>query len=292
MSISNSVLLDGKTLAKKIQLELKEKIIQLEPKIDRPPGLAVIMVGDNPASAVYVRNKERACQRVGIASMGQHFPKDTAQSKLEQVIKSLNQDDRVDGILVQLPLPSHLDSISLLHLIDPDKDADGLHPANLGKLVRSEAGLRSCTPAGVMRLLQEYDLPLEGKKAVVIGRSILVGKPIALMLLEQNATVIMAHSRTKDLGAVCRDADIIVAAVGIPKLITQEMVKPGAIVIDVGINRVELEDGKSKLVGDVDFDAVSKVASHITPVPGGIGPMTVAMLLSNTVQSYERKVNG
>ena len=281
MSISNPVLLDGKALAKKIQLELKEKIVQLEPKIDRPPGLAVIMVGDNPASAVYVRNKERACKRVGIASMGQHFPKDTTQSKLEEVIESLNQDDRVDGILVQLPL----------HLIDPDKDADGLHPANLGLLVRSEAGLRSCTPAGIMRLLQEYDLPLEGKKAVVIGRSILVGKPIALMLLEQNATVTMAHSRTKDLGAVCRDADIIVAAVGIPKLITQEMVKPGAIVIDVGINRVELEDGKSKLVGDVDFDAVSKVASHITPVPGGIGPMTVAMLLSNTVQSYERKVS-
>ena len=194
MSTSNPVLLDGKALAKKIQEELKEKITQLEPKIDRPPGLAVIMVGDNPASAVYVRNKERACQRVGIASMGQHFPQDTTQSKLEEVIESLNQDERVDGILVQLPLPSHLDSISLLHRIDPDKDADGLHPANLGKLVRSEAGLRSCTPAGVMRLLQEYDLPIEGKKAVVIGRSILVGKPIALMLLEQNATVIMAHS--------------------------------------------------------------------------------------------------
>ena len=292
MSTSNPVLLDGKALAKKIQSELKEKITQLKPKIDRPPGLAVIMVGDNPASAVYVRNKERACQRVGITSMGQHFPQDTTQSKLEEVIESLNQDERVDGILVQLPLPSHLDSISLLHRIDPDKDADGLHPANLGKLVRSEAGLRSCTPAGVMRLLQEYDLPIEGKKAVVIGRSILVGKPIALMLLEQNATVTMAHSRTQDLGAVCRDADIIVAAVGKPEMITKEMVKPEAIVIDVGINRVELENGKSKLVGDVDFDAVSKVASHITPVPGGIGPMTVAMLLSNTVQSYERKVNG
>ena len=291
MSTSNYVLLDGKALAKKIQEKLKEKITQLEPKIDRPPGLAVIMVGDNPASAVYVRNKERACQRVGIASMGQHFPQDTTQSELEKVIESLNQDERVDGILVQLPLPSHLDSISLLHRIDPDKDADGLHPVNLGKLVRSEAGLRSCTPAGVMRLLQEYDLPIEGKKAVVIGRSILVGKPIALMLLEQNATVTMAHSRTQDLGAVCRDADIIVAAVGKPEMITKEMVKPEAIVIDVGINRVELENGKSKLVGDVDFDAVSKVVSHITPVPGGIGPMTVAMLLSNTVQSYERKIS-
>ena len=291
MSTSNYVLLDGKALAKKIQEKLKEKITQLEPKIDRPPGLAVIMVGDNPASAVYVRNKERACQRVGIASMGQHFPQNTTQSELEKVIESLNQDDRVDGILVQLPLPSHLDSISLLHRIDPDKDADGLHPVNLGKLVRSEAGLRSCTPAGVMRLLQEYDLPIEGKKAVVIGRSILVGKPIALMLLEQNATVTMAHSRTQDLETVCRDGDIIVSAVGKPEMITQEMVKPGAIVIDVGINRVELGNGKSKLVGDVDFDAVSKVVSHITPVPGGIGPMTVAMLLSNTVQSYERKIS-
>jgi methylenetetrahydrofolate dehydrogenase (NADP+) / methenyltetrahydrofolate cyclohydrolase len=191
--------------------------------------------------------------------------------------------------LVQLPLPPHLDSIALLHCIAPEKDADGLHPVNLGKLVRGEPGLRSCTPAGVMKLLQEYALPLEGKHAVVIGRSILVGKPIALMLLEQNATVTMAHSRTQDLGAVCRSADIIVAAVGQPEMITQEMVKPGAIVIDVGINRVDLGSGKSKLVGDVDFTSVSAVASHITPVPGGIGPMTVAMLLSNTVDSYARK---
>jgi methylenetetrahydrofolate dehydrogenase (NADP+) / methenyltetrahydrofolate cyclohydrolase len=289
MSASNPCLLDGKALAKKIQLELKEQITQLQSNINRPPGLAVLMVGDNPASAVYVRNKEKACQKVGIASMGQHFPENVTQKELEQAIARLNQDDRVDGILVQLPLPQHLDSIALLHRIDPDKDADGLHPVNLGKLVRSETGLRSCTPAGVMRLLQEYNLPLEGKHAVVIGRSILVGKPIALMLLEQNATVTMAHSRTQDLSAVCRTADIIVAAVGKPEMITQEMVKPGAIVIDVGINRVDLGSGKSKLVGDVAFESVSKVASHITPVPGGIGPMTVAMLLSNTVESYARK---
>ncbi|MEY4519525.1 MAG: hypothetical protein RLZZ499_2125, partial [Cyanobacteriota bacterium] len=220
MSASNPCLLDGKALAKKIQLELKEQITQLKSKINRPPGLAVLMVGDNPASAVYVRNKETACQRVGITSLGQHFPETATQKELEQAIARLNQDDRVDGILVQLPLPSHLDSIFLLHRIDPDKDADGLHPVNLGKLVRSEPGLRSCTPAGVMRLLQEYALPLEGKHAVVIGRSILVGKPIALMLLEQNATVTMAHSRTQDLGAVCRTADIIVAAVGKPEMIT------------------------------------------------------------------------
>ncbi len=290
MPVSNPCLLDGKALAKKIQSELKEKITQLEPKMGRPPGLAVLMVGDNPASAVYVRNKERACQRVGIASMGQHFPENATQEELTQVIIDLNQDDRVDGILVQLPLPKHLDSIALLHQIAPDKDADGLHPVSLGKLVRSEAGLRSCTPAGVMKLLQEYELALEGKKAVVIGRSILVGKPIALMLLEKNATVTIAHSRTQDLGAVCREADIIVAAVGRPEMITREMVKSGAVVIDVGINRVETSDGKSKLVGDVAFDEVSEVASYITPVPGGIGPMTVAMLLSNTVESYANKI--
>ncbi len=291
MSASNPCLLDGKALAQKIQLELKAKVAQLEPQIQRPPGLAVLMVGDNPASAVYVRNKERACQKVGIASMGRHFPGDTTQAELEQVIAELNQDELVDGILVQLPLPSHLDSIALLHCIDPDKDADGLHPVNLGKLVRSESGLRSCTPAGVMRLLAEYNISLSGKKAVVVGRSILVGKPIALMLLEKNATVTIAHSRTQDLDVVCSEADILVAAVGKPEMITREMVKPGAVVIDVGINRVENSQGKSKLVGDIAFEEVATIASYITPVPGGIGPMTVAMLLSNTVQSYSQKVN-
>lgn len=290
MSASNSCRLDGKALAQKIQLELKTKIAQIQPKMGRLPGLAVIMVGDNPASAVYVRNKERACKKVGITSMGQHFSGDTTQEELEQTIAQLNQDERVDGILVQLPLPNHLDSIALLHCIDPDKDADGLHQVNLGKLVRSEPGLRSCTPGGIIRLLQEYDISPSGKKAVVVGRSILVGKPIALMLLEKNATVTMAHSHTQDLGAVCREADILVAAVGRPKMITPEMVKPGAVVIDVGINRVENGEGKSKLVGDVAFDQVAEIASYITPVPGGIGPMTVAMLLSNTVQSYSQKV--
>lgn len=290
MPAANYCRLDGKALAQKIQSELQTKIAQLEPKIGRPPGLAVLMVGNNPASAVYVRNKEKACQKIGIASMGQHFPEDATQEELEQAIANLNQDERVDGILVQLPLPKHLDSISLLRCIDPDKDADGLHQVNLGKLVRSEPGLRSCTPAGVMRLLKEYDIAIAGKKAVVIGRSILVGKPVALMLLEENATVTIAHSRTQDLGAVCREADILVAAVGIPEMITREMVKPGAVIIDVGINRIAKSNGKSKLVGDVAFDEVAEIASHITPVPGGIGPMTVAMLLSNTVQSYGKKV--
>ena len=290
MSAANFSLLNGKALAQKIQSELQTKVAQLEPKIGRPPGLAVLMVGDNPASAVYVRNKERACKKVGIASMGQHFPANATQQELELAIAKLNQDERVDGILVQLPLPEHLDSIALLHCINPDKDADGLHQVNLGKLVRSEPGLRSCTPAGVMKLLAEYKIAIAGKKAVVVGRSILVGKPVALMLLEENATVTIAHSRTQDLAAVCRDADILVAAVGRPEMITQDMVKPGAVIIDVGINRITQANGKSKLVGDVAFDEVSQIASYITPVPGGIGPMTVAMLLSNTVQSYAAKI--
>ena len=196
----------------------------------------------------------------------------------------------VDGILVQLPLPSHLDSVALLHEIAPHKDADGLHPLNLGHLVRDEAGLRSCTPFGVMRLLAEYNIPIAGRSAVVVGRSILVGKPLALMLLSADATVTIAHSRTPDLAAVCQQADILVAAVGRSQMITADMVKPGAVVIDVGINRIEQADGKSKLVGDVDFAAVLPVASYLTPVPGGVGAMTVTMLLENTVWSWEQLV--
>jgi methylenetetrahydrofolate dehydrogenase (NADP+) / methenyltetrahydrofolate cyclohydrolase len=283
-------LLDGKALAARMQTEMTAQVQQLQVQVGRPPGLAVLMVGDNPASAAYVRNKEQACERVGIASFGSHFPTDTPQAELEQKIQSLNQDDRVDGILVQLPLPDHLDSVALLNQIDPDKDADGLHPTNLGRLVRGELGLRSCTPAGVMRLLQEYDIPLKGKQAVVIGRSILVGKPLALMLLEADATVTIAHSRTQDLAAVARSADILVAAVGRANLITADWVKTGAVVVDVGINRVVNPDsGKGKLVGDVDFASVQPVADWITPVPGGIGPMTVTMLLHNTVWSYRQR---
>jgi methylenetetrahydrofolate dehydrogenase (NADP+)/methenyltetrahydrofolate cyclohydrolase len=282
-------ILDGKALAQKIQTELKQQVEELTPKIGRPPGLAVLMVGDNPASAAYVRNKERSCEKVGIASFGKHFPPETTQSELEQVIAELNKDDRVDGILVQLPLPDRLDSVSLLHQIDPHKDADGLHPVNLGRLVRGESGLRSCTPAGVMRLMEEYQIPLKGKKAVVVGRSILVGKPLALMLLAADATVTIAHSRSQNLAEITRDADILVAAAGRKDLITSDMVKPGAIVIDVGINRVTDEAGNSRLVGDVNYDAVKTIAGHITPVPGGIGPMTVALLLANTVWSYSQK---
>ena len=247
------------------------------------------MVGDNPASAAYVRNKERACAKVGIASFGQHYPANVTQAELELAIRALNEDDRVDGILVQLPLPEHLDAIALLYQIAPDKDADGLHPVNLGRLVRGEEGLRSCTPAGVMRLLQEYQIDLKGKNAVVLGRSILVGKPMALMLLEADCTVTVAHSRSQNLESITNQADILIAAVGRTEMIAANMVKSGSVVIDVGINRVVNPDGTSRLVGDVEFDAVKTVAEFITPVPGGIGPMTVAMLLENTVSSYSIK---
>ena len=280
-------ILDGKTLAQKIQQALKSEIQTLEPQIGRSPGLAVLMVGDNPASAVYVRNKEKACEKIGMRSFGKHFPALTSQEELTAVIQELNEDPNVDGILVQLPLPKHLDSVALLHTIAPEKDADGLHPVNLGHLVRGETGLRSCTPAGVMALLAEYDINVAGKNAIVIGRSILVGKPLALMLLEKNATVTIAHSRTQNLAELTRQADIVVGAVGIPEMITAEMVKPGAIVIDVGINRVVDSEGKARLVGDVDFAGVAPISSYITPVPGGIGPMTIAILLQNTVLSYK-----
>lgn len=288
MNLKTAQLLDGKALAERIQTELKQRIQELQPQIGRPPGLAVLMVGDNPASAAYVRGKERACTKVGIASFGKHFPVNTSQSELEQMIQALNQDERVDGILVQLPLPEHLDAVALLHQIDPDKDADGLHPVNLGRLVRGEPGLRSCTPAGVMRLLQEYQIDLKGKQTVVLGRSILVGKPLALMLLEADATVTIAHSRSQNLSTITQSADILLAAVGRPALITASMVKPGAAVIDVGINRIIDYEGNSRLVGDVDFESVQGVAEFLTPVPGGIGPMTVAMLLQNTVLSYSQ----
>ncbi|MEM7580065.1 MAG: bifunctional methylenetetrahydrofolate dehydrogenase/methenyltetrahydrofolate cyclohydrolase FolD [Mastigocoleus sp.] len=291
MDRKTAKLLDGKAIALQIHQELIGAIAQLKTTVGRSPGLAVVMVGDNPASATYVRNKEKACTKVGITSFGKHFPTETTQEELTEVIHSLNEDNRVDGILVQLPLPAHLDAVSLLHEIAPEKDVDGLHRANLGKLIRGEDGLRSCTPAGIMRLMDEYSISLEGKKAVVIGRSILVGKPLALMLLEKNATVTIAHSRTQNLAAIAQDADILVAAIGRPQFVTAQMVKRDAIVIDVGINRITNSEGKSRLVGDVDFDSVQNVAKYITPVPGGVGPMTVAMLLKNTFLSYSKKVS-
>ena len=292
METKTAKLLDGKALGLKIHEQLSTKIAQLQTDIGRPPGLAVLMVGANPASAAYVRNKERACSKVGIASFNRHYPTETTFDELQKVILNLNSDERVDGILVQLPLPPHLDSVALLHQIAPNKDVDGLHPLNLGKLLRGESGLRSCTPAGVMRLLQEYSISLSGKQAVVLGRSILVGKPMSMMLLEANATVTVAHSRTQNLQDITKNADILVAAVGIPELITAQMVKKGAVVVDVGINRITDENGKSRLIGDVKFDEVATVADFLTPVPGGIGPMTVAMLLENTVNSYQLTVSG
>ena len=285
--------LDGKALAHKIQSQLAVDIGREGSQRERPPGLAVVMIGDNPASAAYVRNKERACERVGIASFGSHLPADTSQDTVTDLIDQLNQDNRVDGILIQLPLPEHLDAVALLNCIDPAKDVDGLHPENMGRLVRGEPGLRSCTPAGIMALLNEYTIDPTGKKAVVLGRSILVGKPMALMLLEANATVTIAHSRTGDLPALCRQADVLVAAVGRPGMVKDDWVKPGATVIDVGINRIQDKtSGKSKLVGDVDFASIEPIAGAITPVPGGIGPMTVTMLLHNTVLSYRKRFNG
>lgn len=279
-------IIDGKALAQKMQGEMAEKVAALQTQIGRPPGLAVLMVGDNPASAAYVKNKEQSCARVGIRSFGQHLPATATQAEVEQIIAALNQDPNVDGILVQLPLPDHLDAIALINQIAPHKDVDGLHPYNMGKLVRAEIGLQSCTPAGVMQLLRAAEIQVAGKQAVVIGRSILVGKPIALMLLAANTTVAIAHSHTENLQALTLNADILVVAVGKPQVITADMIKPGAVVIDVGINRITDNNGKSRLVGDVDFANVQAIASHITPVPGGVGPMTVTMLLHNTIWSF------
>ncbi|WP_051039842.1 bifunctional methylenetetrahydrofolate dehydrogenase/methenyltetrahydrofolate cyclohydrolase FolD [Synechococcus sp. PCC 7336] len=279
-------ILDGKGLARRLQQQLQQTVDKLAPQVGRPPGLAVLMAGDNPASAAYVRNKELACERVGIASFGEHFPATVSQRELQETIERLNRDDRVDGILVQLPLPNGLDDRELLLAIDPDKDADGLHPINLGRLMRGEPGLRSCTPAGVMEILKDANVDPSGKHAVVVGRSLLVGKPISLMLLGANATVTMAHSRTPDLGAVTCTADILVVAVGKPALVDGSMVKPGAVAIDVGINRLAAAGDRGRLVGDLEFDSVRAIASAITPVPGGVGPMTVTMLLENTVRSY------
>jgi methylenetetrahydrofolate dehydrogenase (NADP+)/methenyltetrahydrofolate cyclohydrolase len=280
-------ILDGKALAARLQAEMAAQVQAWIPQVGRPPGLAVLRVGEDPASTAYVRGKERACERLGIASFGRHFSAQDSPAHLLDTIDQLNQDERVDGILVQLPLPPGWDPIPPLLAINPDKDVDGLHPLNLGRLLRGEPGLRSCTPLGVMRLLQAEGIPIAGRKAVVVGRSILVGKPLSLMLLAADATVTLAHSRTPDLAEVTRAADIVVMAVGRPRLLRADMVKPGAVVIDVGINRIETPTGAEQLVGDVDYEAVKELAAAITPVPGGVGPMTVTMLLANTLQSYK-----
>ena len=280
-------ILNGKETAAQIRQELKEEIVQLKAQAGRAPGLAVILVGDDPASQVYVRNKEKACAEVGIVSRGFRLPADISQADLENKIRELNDDQEIDGILLQLPLPEGLDSQRCLELISPEKDVDGFHPVNVGKLTLGLDGFRSCTPAGIMTLLKRYDLSVQGKKAVVVGRSNIVGKPLALMLLQENATVTICHSRTKDLPAEVRQADFVFAAVGRAKFVTADMVKDGAVVVDVGINRTE-----QGLVGDCDFDNLKDKVSAITPVPGGVGPMTIAQLLVNTVQSFKKRAKG
>jgi len=277
--------LDGRALASRLEGELAAAIRDGLSQAGRPPGLAVLRVGDDPASGVYVANKEKACARVGLASHGAHLAADTPQAEIEARLQALNQDPAVDGILVQLPVPAGIDDRALLQVLDPDKDADGLHPLNLGRLVRSEPGPRSCTPAGVMALLKEAQVDLQGAKAVVIGRSILVGQPMALMLQKADATVTLAHSRTRDLAEVTRQADVLVVAAGRPGLIGAEHVRPGAVVVDVGIHR-KPEGG---LCGDVRAEELADIAAALTPVPGGVGPMTVTMLLLNAVRAWTRR---
>jgi methylenetetrahydrofolate dehydrogenase (NADP+)/methenyltetrahydrofolate cyclohydrolase len=253
-----------------------------------------LRVGDDPASAVYVANKEKACARIGAKSFGSHLPANISQAALELELHELNKNPAVDGILVQLPVPASINDRALLQVLDPNKDADGLHPLNLGRLVRGEVGPRSCTPAGVMALLKQFRLPLEGMRAVVVGRSILVGQPMALMLQQANATVTIAHSRSLNLEGICRDAELLVVAAGKPGLIGANHVSPGAVVVDVGIHRLNPDPGegpgaRSRLCGDVRFEEVEPLAAAISPVPGGVGPMTVTMLLVNTVMAWCRR---
>ncbi len=276
-------LLDGKIMSQELRVRIAERVAALKEK-GVTPGLAVILVGEDPASQIYVRNKEKGCEEVGMHSVAIRLPADTDQATLEGHIRALNADPAIHGILVQLPLPRHLDEAAALAVIVPEKDVDGFHVINSGKLLNGLDGVVACTPKGAMEMIRRTGVNLSGKAAVVIGRSNIVGKPMAMLLLQANCTVTMCHSRTADLAAHTRRADVLVAAVGKAKFITADMVKPGAIVIDVGINR--LADGK--VVGDVDFDAVKEVADFITPVPGGVGRMTITMLLENTVEAAER----
>jgi len=277
--------IDGKAVAAAVRTEVRERVARLRAH-GCVPGLATILVGDDPASHVYVRNKHQACADVGIRSLKHELPADVDAATLRGLIAGLGRNAEVNGILLQLPLPPHLDADAMIDSIPPEKDVDGLHPANQGRLLAGMPGLRPCTPLGVMRLLDETGVPLRGAHAVVVGRSRLVGKPVALLLLERHATVTMCHSRTADLAAEVGRADVVVAAAGQPGLVRGTWIKPGAVVIDVGTNRGP--DGK--LVGDVEFAAAAERASRITPVPGGVGPMTVAMLLSNTVDAAARAV--
>jgi methylenetetrahydrofolate dehydrogenase (NADP+) / methenyltetrahydrofolate cyclohydrolase len=275
-----ATIIDGKAVAARVRQEVARGVAAFAAEVGEPPGLATILVGDDPGSQIYVANKQKACSEVGLRGVDLRLVADVSQDAVAEEIEALNDDPLVSGILLQLPVPDHLDGDALAALIDPGKDVDGLTPLSAGALAQGRPGLRPCTPVGVIGLLDAYDVPLEGAEAVVVGRSRLVGRPLAFLLLERNATVTVCHSRTRDLPAVCARADVLVAAVGSPRLLGADAVRPGAAVIDVGINR--LEDG---LAGDVDFEAASQRAGLITPVPGGVGPMTIACLLRNTLQA-------
>ncbi len=279
----SAILMDGKALAGRIYEALSARVQALAAR-GITPGLAVILAGDDPASAIYVRNKIRACEKIGITSRVVRLPNDITQQALIEEVEKLNRDDAVHGLLVQLPLPGHIDEEAVLKRVAAGKDVDGFHLENAGALLTGAPGTLACTPLGVIELLKDAGVKLAGARAVVVGRSNIVGKPAALLLLRENATVTICHSRTVDLQSITREADVLVAAIGRAGFITRDMVKPGAAVVDVGMNR--LPDGR--LCGDVDFDAVREVAGYITPVPGGVGPMTIAMLIRNTVEAAER----
>ncbi|BCR04127.1 bifunctional protein FolD 2 [Desulfuromonas versatilis] len=279
-----SKIIDGKAIAADIRKQIAAEVQVLKAE-NVTPGLAVVLVGDDPASRVYVSMKEKACEQAGIFSDEHKLPAETSEAQLLALIDELNRDRRIDGILVQLPLPGHIDESKVLEAISPEKDVDGFHPYNVGRLATGNPLFQPCTPYGVMKMLEHSGVELAGKEVVVVGRSNIVGKPVALMCLAKHATVTICHSRTRDLADQVRRADVVVAAVGRPEMIKGDWIKPGAVVIDVGVNRV----GEKKLVGDVDFAAASERASAITPVPGGVGPMTITMLLYNTVESAKRR---
>ena len=283
-----AIIMDGKALAAKMQDHLHEKVERLKEKEWIVPGLVVIMVGDNPASQVYVRNKERAAKKAGFHSQIVNLSESISEEELIEVIEQYNQDPLFHGILVQLPLPNHINEMRILLAIDPKKDVDGFHPMNTGNLWNGRRQMVPCTPAGIMEILREYNVELEGKTAVIIGRSNIVGKPMAQLLLEKNATVTLTHSRTPNLAKVCSKADVLIVAIGRAKFVTEDYVKEGAVVIDVGINR----DEEGKLCGDVDFDQVKDKVGMITPVPGGVGPMTITMLMEQTYQAALRSAKG
>jgi methylenetetrahydrofolate dehydrogenase (NADP+)/methenyltetrahydrofolate cyclohydrolase len=283
-SATATVVVDGKALAQTLRNELAAEIAALVAAGHRPPGLAVVLVGDNPASLSYIKGKRRACERAGMASREHNLPVDATQEDIVDLVESLNRDPHVDGILVQLPLPKPLAAAPVIQAIDPAKDVDGLHPENAGRLLAGLPGLRPCTPLGILEVLDRHGIALAGANAVVIGRSVLVGKPVALLLLERNATVTICHSRTRDLAAVLREADVVVAAAGTPLLVKGDWIRPGAAVIDLGVNIVDGEQ-----VGDVDFEAALGVASLLTPSRGGVGPMTITMLLRNTLEAYRAR---